>query len=176
VAQTELIDIANQLWAWVQAGELPPATGPDALPYVKEAHKVADPDATANIDDLADLIERHELLKAAAKTAVAEAKTAEAQIRERMGTATEALTTDGQWRVRCGTPIFKFTDWSERDFIELHCIHGDDCAPDCTTHRPDLLQPTLCRDEAKAEMPDEYDAARYPTTDRRLTTKRMETQ
>lgn len=171
--QAELVAIAVDLLGHVDRGELPTPVDPGALPYVQAAHAIADPDATADIDDLADLLSRYDDLRDAEKAAEAERRTAEAQIRARMGAATEAMTADGTWRVRVGAPVRKFTSQSEADFIELHCVHRDDCDPDCTDHRPDMLTATLERSIAKDDMPDEYDALKIPTPDRRLTIKKL---
>lgn len=172
--QANLVDLADWLLDHVDRGELPDPVDAQALPYVKAANASSDPEATADIDDLADLISRFEELREAAKAADDERATAEAVIRKRMGEATEALTSDKKWRVRCGLPVFKFTSKAEQDFIDLYCTHRDDCPPDCIEHRPDLLVATLYRDMAKAEMPDEFEALRIPTPDRRLTIKNME--
>lgn len=160
--QQQLIDLADWLWSWVERGELPPATHAEALPWVKAANASADPDAAADVDDLAEAIERREELKAAIKKAQGEADRIEASIRERMGAATEAFTTDELWRVWCGNPIRKFTSQSETDFTERY---GGD--------HPELLRTVLDRQAAKAAMPDKYEALKATTPDRRLTIKRM---
>jgi hypothetical protein len=201
--QAELGALADELWAWVERGELPPATHGEALGWVKAAHRSAgvlcedctatgringkkcrtcDGKGTRNVDDppalddLAEMIARREELKAGIKEAENEADTIEARIRQEIGDAIESHATgdDGTvWRVRCGLPVRKFTDWSERDFIELWCEHRPSCEPDCIEHRPDLMRSVLDRERAKAELPEEYDAARFKTSDRRLTTKRV---
>lgn len=185
----ELVDVARDLWAWAERGELPPADGPEALPYVKAANARlcpncdghgtvesepcvlcggdgwdSDPSATADIDELAELIARREQIRAAMKATEAEADTIEAQLRQAMGDATEATTTDGTWRVRCGRPIRKFTSQSEADFLELYGAKALELG---------LLRTVLDRDKTKAEMPDEYDALRIATPDRRLTVKNL---
>jgi len=159
-----LVDLADWLWSGVERGELPPAADAEALPFVKIAHAAANPKATADIDDLAALIARREQVKAAVKAAEDEAATIEAQIRQRMGEATEATTTDGRWRIRIGTPVRKFTARSETDFLD---IYGDRAA------ELGLLRSSLDRDRAKELMPDEYDALRVPTPDRRMTVKNL---
>lgn len=183
--QAALVELADRLLEHVDRGTLPDPDSPGALPYVKAANAEAgegcpncgtagtvddEPcvlcggdgrlDVDVDIDDLADLIGRHEALKAAAKAAADELEISEARIRARMGKATEAHTTDGRWRVRCGAPVRRFTDTSAADFVDLY---GDD--------HPDLLRTELDRTAAKAAMPDEYDALRIATTDRRLTIK-----
>lgn len=160
---SDLVELADELWGHVERGELPEPTDADALPYVKAANATADEEATADIDDLADLLARYESLKQAAKAAADETKTAEAVIRARMGEAVEAHTADGAWRVRCGMPVRKFTAQSEQDFIDLH---GDE--------HPELLTTRLDRAKAKELMPEEYDALRFATPDRRLTIKQLE--
>ena len=157
-----LVELGLWLWEHVAHGELPEPTGPEALPYVKAANVAADPEATADLDDLAELIERREQIKAAAKAVEDEARTIEARIRHRMGEATEATTSDGRWRVRCGSPIRKFTAQSEVDFLELYGAQAAELG---------VTRTVLDRDKAKELMPDEYDALRIATPDRRLTVK-----
>jgi hypothetical protein len=125
-------------------------------------HGVANVDQPADIDDLAEAIERREELRAAIAEAQAEHDLIEARLRERLGATTEALTGDGAWRVRCGQPIRKFLDHSEARFIAHH-----------GKKHPELLKTVLDRDAAKAAMPDEYEALKVETSDRRLTTKRL---
>lgn len=160
--QERLVELGLELWGCVERRELPEPTGPEALPWIKAATIDADPDATADIDDLADLIAQRDRIQAAAKDATDAAKTIEAKIRHRMGEATEATTSDGRWRVRIGLPVMKFTDQSERDFLE---IHADEAAG------LDLLRTVLDRKAAKERMPEEYAALKIATPDRRLTIK-----
>lgn len=187
---------AADLWVWVEKGELPPADGPGALPWVKAANVVAGqvcPDCEgdgkhrgggrrkycatcegsgrANIDDppelgdeLSALIERRLALAAAIKASQDEADTIEAQLRQAIGQATEVLTTDGHYRVRCGLPVRKFTSRSEADFLDLYGARAAELG---------LLRTVLDRDRAKAEMPDEYDALRIATPQRVLTVKSL---
>jgi hypothetical protein len=158
-----LLGLADWLWDHVERGVLPDPTDAGALPYVKAANMAANPGATADLDDLADLIERREQLRAAAKTAEAEERTIEAQIRHRMGEATEAVAA-GRWRVRCGNPIRKFTSRSEADFIELYGVEAAELGVTSTAV-------VLDRDMAKELMADQYAALRMVTTDRRLTVR-----
>jgi YqaJ-like viral recombinase domain len=189
----ELGELADWLWSWVEKGELPPAESASALPWVKAAniaagqtcpdcegggrHRgggrrklcarcdgkgVANVDQPADIDDLADAIERREELRAAIDAAQAEADLIEARLRERLGPTTETFTTDEIWRVRCGQPIRKFLDHSEERFIAKH-----------GKQHPELLKTVLDREAAKAALPDDYEALKVTTSDRRLTTKQM---
>lgn len=192
----QLVELARELWAWVEKGELPPATGPEALPYVKAANASAgqvcpdcggdgkhkgpgrrvkcatcDGAGRSNIDDppelddeLSALIARRQALADAMKASQDEAATIEAKLRQAIGQATEVTTADGAWRVRCGLPIRKFTSQSERDFLELHGAKAAELG---------LTRTVLDRDKAKVEMPDEYDALRIATPDRRLTVKNL---
>lgn len=127
-----------------------------------EGKGVANVDHPADIDDLAEAIERREELRAAIDEAQAEADLIEARLRERLGDTTETFTSDGLWRVRCGQPVRKFLDHSEERFIEKH---GAD--------HPELLHTVLDRAAAKEALPTEYEALKVTTADRRLTTKRM---
>jgi predicted phage-related endonuclease len=157
-----LVELGRWLWDHVERGVLPEPTDAGALPYIKAANMAADPTATADLDDLAGLVERREQLRAAAKSAEAEEKTIEAQIRHRMGGATEATTSDGRWRVRCGLPIRKFTSQSEADFLELYGAEAAEWG---------VTRTVLDRDKAKELMPEQFDDARIATPDRRLTVK-----
>lgn len=64
--------------------------------------------------------------------------------------------------MRCGLPVRKFTSQSEADFLELHGQQAMEL---------NLLRTALDRDRTKELMPDEYDALRISTPDRRLTIK-----
>lgn len=161
-----LLELAAWLWDHVERGQLPEPTDAGGLPYIKAANASANANAVADIDDLAELIARREQLRVAAKVADEEEHTIEAKIRHRMGEATEAVTTDGTWRVRCGNPVRKFTSQSEADFLELHRARATELG---------LLRTVevLDRNRVKAEMPDEYDALRIATPQRALTVKNL---
>jgi hypothetical protein len=91
-----------------------------------------------------------------------------------MGHATEATTSDGTWRVRLGAPVRRLTRDAEDEFIERYCLHRPDCPSDCDRHRPDLLDARLNVELAEQEgYGDEVDEAKHPTTERRLTVRRM---
>ncbi|MEM9655159.1 MAG: YqaJ viral recombinase family protein [Actinomycetota bacterium] len=167
--QDQLVTIADWLLELIDTNTMPDPEDAQALAYVKETHRIADPDHTPDLDDIQELLGRWSALKAAARDAKEELGAAEARIRHVMGPATEAHTTDRTWRVRIGAPVRKFTDESEKAFIAEHCLHDDDCPPGCTVHRPDLLEARLYLDMARDEMPDEYEDHRLPTNDRRMT-------
>lgn len=193
--QAELVELGLELWAHVEAGTLPEPTGPEALPIVKAANIVGgqtcrecngtgeysgpnkrrkycpncDGEGRANIDnppvlddELSALVARRQQIAAAIADSTAEYDTIEAKLRAAIGEATEVVTADGAWRLRCGLPVRKFTARSEADFLDLY---GDRAA------ELGLLRTVLDRDRAKAEMPEEYDALRVDTPDRRLTVK-----
>ncbi|MGL4297530.1 MAG: YqaJ viral recombinase family protein [Candidatus Neomicrothrix subdominans] len=113
-------------------------------------------------DELSALIERREELAAAVKASEDEAAMIEAKLRLAIGEATEVVTADGAWRVRCGLPIRKFTSQSEVDFLELHRARAEELG---------LLRTVLDRKKAEELMAEEFDALRIATPDRRLTTK-----
>lgn len=172
--QADLAATAEWLLEHIDAGVLPEPTDAGALPYLEAAHRIADPEATADIDDLAELLERYDSLTAAEKAATAERKLARARVIARMKSATEATTTDGEWRVRLGAPVRRLTRAAEGEFIATYCMHSDDCEPDCDRHRPDLLDARVNVDVALEEgYGDELDALKHPTTERRLTVKRL---
>jgi hypothetical protein len=158
-----LAALADWLWDHVERGVLPDPTGPESLPYVKAFNAYANPDATADLDDLAELIGRREQLLAAAKAAHDEQLTIEAKIRARMGGATEVVAA-GRWRVRCGNPVRKFTTESEIDFLELYGTEAAELGVTRTVTQFD-------RQRAKEVMPDQYDTLRKITPHRVLTVK-----
>lgn len=201
LAQADLALVAEQLLDQIDAGVLPEPVDHLALPYVAEANRIAAAPipcgacdgtgkdgrrrclecdgkgghpVTADIDDLADLIERYDELTDAAQRADEERKTARARLIHRMGAATEAVTTDGAWRVRLGVPKRELTRDGEDEFIARYCMHRPDCPPDCDRHRPDLLDARLNTTIAIQEgYGDELDEAKHPTPVRRLTIKRL---
>lgn len=157
----DLVAEADDLWQHVQAGTLPEPTDGSTLDVVKWANSTAAPDLLADtdeIDAIAEVIADHADLKARAAAAADALKLSEGRIRTAMGIATEGTTSDGRWRVRIGQPISKFTRDSEADALELH---------------PDCGKTVLDRDRFKAEHPDDYEALKRPTADRRLTIKEM---
>ena len=156
-----LVAEADRLWGHVQASTLPEPTDGSTLEIIKQANATAAPDAPVDqmaIDDLADEIADYADLKERAKAAADRLRLAESQIRTVMGECTEARTSDGRWRVRVGKPIERFTRDAEADALALH---------------PDCGKTVLDRERFKAEHPDDYEALKRPTADRRLTIKEM---
>lgn len=154
----QLIDLAMELWRHVEAGTLPDPDEATKLEDVREVWRHADPAATVDIDDLADVISRMESWRGIAKEAAEVAKELEAEIRHRIGEATEATTSDGRWRVRVGQPVQRFTDQSEAAALLM---------------APEYSKTVLDRQRFKEERPEDYEALKVPTTDRRLTVKEM---
>lgn len=152
----QLVTLAEELWQAIEAERLPTPTDGTTLGLIRAANATADPDATADIDDLAEQLAAYVDLKARFKKASDDLKLAESLIRDRMGQATEATTTDGRWRVRCGEPVRKFTRLSEEAALLAY---------------PAYAKNVLDRDRFKAELPDEFEEFKYPTPDRRLTIK-----
>lgn len=156
-----LVAEADELWAHVQAGTLPEPTDGSTLWIIKHANSTAAPDLLADtdeIDAIAEVIADYDDLKARAKAAEDALKLGEGRIRTAMGMATEGMTSDGRWRVRIGEPIAKFTRDSEADALELWPAYG---------------KTVLDRQKFKAGRPDEYEALKRPTADRRMTIKEM---
>ena len=154
----QLIDVSDRIWRHVEAGTMPDPDEHTALADVKTVHRDADPTVVVDLDDMADLIAEMESHRALAKTHADEAKLHEALLREHMGEATEATTSDGRWRVRVGLPVQRFTDQSEEAALLLH---------------PDYARTVLDRARFKADHPELYEELKVPTTDRRLTIKDM---
>ncbi len=163
-AIAQLVELADWLWAYVERRELPEPSDAGGLEVVKAANIEANPAASADIDDLAELIARREKIRDAVKAAEEEARYIEARIRHRMGDAMEATTSDGTWRVRCGLPVRRFTDESEADFLDLFHAEAEGLG---------LVVPKLDRARAKTLMGSAYDSLRRATPDRRLTVKQL---
>lgn len=157
----QLVTLADELWEHVQTGTLPKPSDGSTLEIIRAANATAAPGADvdqAAIDDIRDEIADYADLKQRAKAAGDRLRLAESQIRTAMGAATEATTSDGRWRVRVGKPVHKFTSDSEAEALKLHPGYG---------------MTVLDRARFKAEHPDDYEALKRPTSDRRLTLKEM---
>lgn len=83
--QAELAELADELWAHVQAGTYPDPDTPAALDVVKARHAEAAEGDTVDLTSLADDVARFADLKAAEKAAADERKTIEARIRDAVG-------------------------------------------------------------------------------------------
>lgn len=156
-----LIGVADELLALVDAGQLPEPTDGSALDMIRAANASADPEVVAEIDDIAELIAEYDDLKKRAKAAADRLDHSASIIRQKMGEATEAKTTDGRWRVRIGQPVHRFTQVSADAALLLH---------------PSYAKTVLDADRLKAELPDIYEEFKVPTPDRRLTIKDMESK
>ncbi len=154
-----LVSLADELWAHVQAKTWPEPSDGSVLAYVKAANAKATDGAEADIDPVAGLIAEYQELRERFKHAESVLKTTEAKIRQAMGEATEAKTSDGRWRVRVGQPVHKFTKAAEADALDLY---------------PDYGRISLDLERFKAEQPDLYEALRRPTNHRIMTIKDME--
>lgn len=153
-----LVVEADRLWSYVEARQLPEPSDGSALEFVREAYATTAADATADLDPVVDDIATFAELKVRAKAADDALKLAEAKIRTAMAEATEAVTSDGRWRVRVGEPIAKFTRDSEADALQLY---------------PDYGKTVLDRERFKNHRRDDYELLKRPTSDRRLTIKEM---
>lgn len=154
----QLIDLAMVLWSHVEAGTLPPVDVDTRLSDVKVVHRVAAPETIIDIDDVEQDIAELMVAKQFIKDWTEYATKNEAVIRDRMGEATEAVTSDGRWRVRVGQPVQRFTDQSEDAALLL---------------APEFGVVKLDRQRFKAEKPELYEELKVPTTDRRLTVKEL---
>lgn len=154
----QLVAEAEDLWRHVEAGRLPEPTDGSTLAIIRAANARADDAATADLDPIAPVVAAYDDLKARVTAARDELKLQESRIRSAMGEATEATTSDGRWRVRVGQPISKFTKDSEADALSAH---------------PTYTKAVLDRDLFKVERPDDYEALKRPTADRRMTIKEM---
>lgn len=152
--QEQILDLAADLWAHVQAGTLPDPVDPSELDAVKAIHAHADPDLdTVDLSDLAEDLRRRDEVKAAVKAVEDELAVIDARIRARLGAATKG-TTDTGWRVSLSAPARVLTDDAEAELLAAH---------------PHLGRLVLDRARAKELIPDQLDAARRPAGARRLT-------
>ena len=191
---SQLEALAAELWAWVEKGELPPATGPDALPWVKAATMTAGqicPDCEgdgkhrgggrrvkcercegsgrANIDEPPELGDELSAL-ISRRQALALAMKASQD---------EADTIEAQLRQAIGQATeVRTTDgaWRVRCGLPVRKFTSQSEADFLELHGPKaielgLLRTVLDRDRTKELMGDEYDALRIATPDRRLTVK-----
>lgn len=163
----QLVELAGQLWAHVEAGTLPDPDKFTPVEIVREVNRhgrllldadgneLIDPDV--NIDDLADDLERyHTKILPALAALNEERKTLEAKFRDRMDGHVNAATRDGEWILRVGEPVAKLTSSGEAQALALH---------------PEYGRTVLNRDRFKADHKDLYEALKIPTSDRRLTVK-----
>lgn len=154
---SQLIDLAEKLWAHVQAGTLPEPDEFTDLADVKAVNAEADTDLAIALDDDAAVME-YTYLKEAAKAAEKAYRDAEANLRHALGAATRGVAPS--FEVRIGAPANKFTRDSEAAALMLH---------------PEFGKTVLDRARFKAEQPEAYDELRVPSHDRRITVKEIET-
>lgn len=163
----QLVDLADRLWAHVEAGTLPDPDKFTPVEIVREVNRhgrllldadgneLIDPDV--NIDDLAGDLERyHTKILPALASLKEERKTLEAKFRDRMAGHANAATRDGEWILRVGEPVAKLTSSGEAQALALH---------------PEYGRTVLDRDRFKADHKALYEALKIPTSDRRLTVK-----
>lgn len=155
LTQSGLADLAEELWAHIQAGTLPEPTAPGELDVVKNVLSTVDADAeTVDLSEMADDVARLAEIKAAMKTGKEQAELIEARIRHAVGHATHGT-----------TPTHKVT------IARPRMVLTDDGAEALIKGRPDLAKTVLDVDKAKAEAKGLYEAARKPIGARVLTIK-----
>lgn len=151
--QAQLVDLAETIYAHVQAGTLPDPDTPSALPSVKQVYGSADTDADAvDLTELAEDVARFDEIKAALKAVSDEKDLLEARIRNTLGEATKGQL-DG-FRVSLSQPARKLTAAAEAELLAAH---------------PEYAMPALDRKRVKTEDPDLYEAFTRPVGARRLT-------
>jgi len=156
---TDLVEISERIWRHVRAGTMPEPDEATRIADVRAVNRHAEPEATVDIDDLVPLIAEMQSSREIMKVHSENAALLEAKIRHRMGEATEAVTTDGHYRVRVGQPVQRFTRDSEDAALLLHSDYG---------------KTVLDRARFKQDHPAIYDELKAPTTDRRLTIKEFD--
>lgn len=112
----QLIEVADRIWSYLQAGQLPPVDGSEAVAErIAARYPRADPKA-----DAADLTDLEELF-AARRTVIgqlaeleAEKRRIESVVKERLGDTPKA-TTDGGWRI----------SWPNRRTLDLDQLRAD---------------------------------------------------
>lgn len=157
--QALLVDIAEDLWAHVEARTLPDPDTPTALPAVKEVHAVVASDAdVVDLSDLAEDLARFTAIRDAVKAAAEERDLLEARIRDAVGDATRGAAPG--WTVTVSRPAKALTGEAEAELLAA---------------RPDLAKVVLDRARAKVEAKDDYEAARRPVGVRRLVVRQEAT-
>lgn len=161
-----LIEVADDLAHWIDAGELPPPdehTEPDTVravnrvgvPWIDDKGRPV-PSPDRDLSDLDDDMARYLEVSAHLKAVEAEKKALENRFRHAMGDDVEA---DGtHYRLRVGEAIRKFTGESEAAALAAH---------------PEYARTVLDRDRFKTERPDTYEALKTESTDRRVTVKEI---
>lgn len=151
--QAQLVDLAETIYAHVQAGTLPDPDTPSALPSVKQVYGSADTDADAvDLTDLAEDVARFDEIKAALKAVSDEKDLLEARIRNTIGEATSGAL-DG-YRVSLSKPAMTLTRDAEAELLDAH---------------PEYAMTVLDRKAVQAADKDLYDVFRKPVGARRLT-------
>lgn len=154
--QAELADLAERLWAHVQAGTLPEPTDAGELDMVKATTLVVD--ETADVVDLADMageVARFVELKAAVAAAKKEQALLEARIRDAVGDALKGDT--GLHTVTVSRPRKVRTDAGNAAFLVAHPEYA----------KPPEIDADRARTDHKAEfnaIPREAIGARTITT------------
>jgi predicted phage-related endonuclease len=159
-----LVDLADQLWAHVEAGTLPEPDEFTPVELVREVHRhglsLQDHkgreviNETIDIDPLAGDLERYKIVCKAHSALEDEKHDIEKRLRTHMDGAVLAQTSDGRWQLRVGRPIAKFTTDSEDDALGM---------------MPDYSRTVLDRARFKLEQPELHEALKRPTNDRRVT-------
>lgn len=151
--QAQLVDLAETIYAHVQAGTLPDPDTPSALPSVKQVYGSADTDADAvDLTELAEDVARFDEIKAALKAVSDEKDLLEARIRNTLGEATSGAL-DG-YRVSLSKPAMTLTRDAEAELLDAH---------------PEYAMTVLDRKAVQAADKALYDAFRKPAGARRLT-------
>jgi len=149
--QAELVEVARDLWAHVQANTLPAATA-SSLAVVKDVHGPGtDPDIL-DLDDLADELYRLRDVWGAIEAAQREADRLEALTRDAIGQHLEARAPGVTVKLSAGTRKIP-----------------KDTADELVAEYPDCTKRVLDTDRFKKQHPAEYEAARRPAGGRRLT-------
>ena len=154
--QSQLVELAENIYRHVQDGTLPDPDTPSALDSVKQVTAHADPDAEpVDLTDIEADLARFDEIKAAVKAVTDEQKVLEARIRNTLGEATRGEL-DG-YRVSLSKPASKLTDDAAAELLEAH---------------PEYAVQALDRARVRAEDKALYDAFCKPVGARRLTVTR----
>ena len=153
-----LIDLAADMWAWVQRGEVPPPSSPHDLDVVRALHAtVTDTESVVDLGEHLSLLERRGEIVDRLKALTDEKRIIEGILMDAVGGARKGDAPG--WRVSFSAPSRVLTDEGEAAVLAA---------------RPELGRTVtvLDRERAKEEAPELIDANRGAVGPRKLTIKR----
>lgn len=114
--RAQLIEVADRIWSYLQAGQLPPVDGSEKVAErIAARFPRADTDAEAlDVTDLEELLDQRRTVIADLAVLEAEKRRLDSLVKERLGTTPKA-TTAGGWRI----------SWPNRRALDLDQLRAD---------------------------------------------------